>query len=125
MKKLLIALVIIVSMGTAGCVCAADFAKGLRAAQSGDFATALKEWTVLAGQGHMKARHALGVMYVKGRGVIQDNVYAHMWFNIAASNGNKSAMKHRDIMAKRMTAADISKAQGLARACVAKKYKGC
>ena len=57
--------------------------------------------------------------------VIQDNVYAHMWFNIAASNGNKDAVTYRDMAAKNMTAADISKAQGLARACVEKKFKGC
>ena len=48
-----------------------------------------------------------------------------MWFNIAASSGHKNAVTKRDIAAKNMMAADISKAQGLARACVAKKYKGC
>ena len=148
-------------MATAGSVCAQDFNKGLRAAQSGDFATALKEWTVLAEQGDAAALHNLGLMYGKGQGVvqdykeaakwyrksaeqglaaaqfalgamyangdgvIQDNVYAHMWFNIAASNGDKNAVKYRDMAAKNMMAADISKAQGLARACVAKKYKGC
>jgi hypothetical protein len=48
-----------------------------------------------------------------------------MWFNIAASSGHKNAVTNRDIAAKNMMAADISKAQGLARACVAKKYKGC
>jgi uncharacterized protein len=57
--------------------------------------------------------------------VIQDNVYAHMWFNIAASNGDTDAVKNRYIITKEMTAADISKAQELARACVAKKFKGC
>jgi len=161
MKKLLTALVIIVSLGTAGSVCAADFAKGFSAYKAGNSAAAVKEWTVLAEQGladaqsnlgYMyskgqgvaqdykealkwyrksaeqgiaEAQYNLGLMYAKGQGVIQDNVYTHMWFNIAASNGNTSAVKNRDIAAKRMTAADISKAQGLARACVAKKYKGC
>jgi TPR repeat protein len=70
-------------------------------------------------------QHNLGLMYGNGNGVIQDNVYAHMWFNIGASNGYAGAVKNRDSMAKRMTAADISKAQGLARACVEKKFKGC
>jgi hypothetical protein len=64
-------------------------------------------------------------MYTKRQGVIQDNVYAHMWWNIAASSGNKGAVKNRDIVAKRMTPADISTAQKLARECVRKKYKGC
>lgn len=161
MKKLLTALVIIVSLGTAGSVCAADFAKGWSAYKAGDYATALKEWTVLAEQGDTSAQYNLGRMsergegvvqdyketvkwwrksaeqgvavaqydlgrsYGLGNGVIQDDVYAHMWFNVAASNGYKNAVKGRNIAAKNMTAADISKAQGLARACVAKKYKGC
>ena len=48
-----------------------------------------------------------------------------MWFNIAASNGVKDAVTNRNIIAKKMTESDISKPQGLARACVAKKFKGC
>ena len=54
-----------------------------------------------------------------------DYDYTHMWLNIAASNGNADAVKGRDLVAKRMTAADISKAQALARECVKKNYKGC
>ena len=57
--------------------------------------------------------------------VIQDNVYAHMWWNIAASSGNKFAVKNRDIVAEEMTPAQIEDAQKLARECVRKKYKGC
>ena len=29
----------------------------------------------------------LGEMYAQGQGVMRDNVYAHMWANLAASNG--------------------------------------
>jgi hypothetical protein len=64
-------------------------------------------------------------MYTKDQGVLQDNIYAHMWSNIAASLGNDPASKNREIIAKRMTPADISAAQKLARECVAKNYKGC
>jgi TPR repeat protein len=64
-------------------------------------------------------------MYADGRGLAQDNVYAHMWYSIAASGGKDSAVKSRDLIAQKMTAANIAKAQGLARACVARKYKGC
>jgi TPR repeat protein len=78
-----------------------------------------------AEQGNVNAQFALGAMYGLGEGVLQDNVYAHMWLNIAASNGNATAIKNRDIVAKRMTASDISEAQKLARECVRKKYKGC
>jgi len=61
----------------------------------------------------------------RDHGIIKNVIPAHMWFNIAATNGDTIAVKSRDMATKKMTAADISKAQGLARACVAKKYKGC
>jgi hypothetical protein len=48
-----------------------------------------------------------------------------MWLNIAASSGDDVALKNRDIITKSMAAADISKAQGLARACVQKNFEGC
>ena len=48
-------------------------------------------------------------------GVLQDYVQAHMWFNLAAALGSKKAIKNRDIAAERMTPADISKAQRMAR----------
>ena len=67
----------------------------------------------------------LGVMYALGRGVIQDNLYAHMWWNIAASLGEEDARKGRDMIAEQMTPAQIEEAQKLARECVAKEYKGC
>ena len=76
-------------------------------------------------QGLADAQHNLGVMYSKGQGVIQDNVYAHMWLNIAASSGGKVVVKNRDILTKQMTPADISAAQKLARECVRKNFKGC
>tara|TARA_A100001037_G_C14573823_1_gene381410 strand:+ start:310 stop:507 length:198 start_codon:yes stop_codon:yes gene_type:complete len=63
-------------------------------------------------------------MYGKGQGIIQDNVYSHMWWNIAASSGDEKARKNRDIIAKRMTPTDISAAQKLAEECVRRNTKG-
>ncbi len=59
-------------------------------------------------------------MYGKGLGVPQDYVQAHMRFNLAASSfppgeNRDKAVKNRDIVAKRMTPAQISEAQKLAR----------
>jgi hypothetical protein len=65
-------------------------------------------------------------MYYKGQGVIQDDIYAHMWWNIAASSGESTdAFKNRDAVAKQMTPSQIAEAQTLARECVRKDYKGC
>jgi len=85
----------------------------------------VKWYTLAAEQGHASAQYFLGWMYADGEGVILDNVRAHMWLNIAASSGEKDASKNRDIVANRMTPADISAAQKLARECVRKKLKGC
>ena len=127
MKTLLttLCLTLAVLLGSLGISWSADFQKGLTAAQSGDFATALREWTPLAEQGDANAQHSLGVMYAKGDGVPQDYKTAVKWWKLAASNGNKGGNKLRDFVAKKMTPADISKAQDLARECVRKKYKGC
>jgi len=60
----------------------------------------------------------------QGEGIIKDNVYAHMWWNIAASQGDKDATKNRDMVAKEMTPSQIKKAKRLARECVKKTTRG-
>jgi len=90
-----------------------------------DYKQAVKWYTKAAEQGDADAQYNLGLMYANGQGVPQDNVYAHMWSNLGAANGIEAAPKNRDIIAKRMTTADISKAQSLARECLKKNYKGC
>ncbi len=99
-----------------------DYQKGLEAYNNGDYATALREWRPLAEQGHAGAQYNLGNMYDKGMGVPQDYIQAHMWWNLAAAQGGLQlrpivvlAVKNRDLTASRMTPADISKAQRLAK----------
>ncbi len=52
-----------------------------------DHKEAVKWYRLAAEQGDANAQYNLGVMYVLGEGVIQDDVYAHMWLNIAAASG--------------------------------------
>ena len=78
-----------------------------------------------AEQGVAVAQYNLGVMYATGKGVKQDNIYAHMWWNIAASQENKDAIKNRFIVALKMTPSQLEKAKELAQECVKKNYKGC
>jgi hypothetical protein len=54
-------------------------------------------------------------MYGTGRGVTQDYVQAHMWFNLAAAQGRPNAENGRDRIARLMTPAQIAEAQKLAR----------
>ena len=102
-----------------------DFFKGVAAYKAGNYAIALQEWKPLAEKGHVSAQYNPSLMYALGHGIIQDHVYAHVWSNIAASSGHKNATANRDVIAKRMTASQLEKAQELARECVRKKYKGC
>ena len=104
---------------------AQDYQKGFEAAQSGDFATALQELRPLAEQNHADAQWGLGSMYAEGMGVPQDNVLAHMWFNLGASNGSEPSANNRDRIAKIMTPQAIEQAQKMASECMRSDYKNC
>ena len=121
----ILCLFLTVLFGSVGISAGADLQKGWTAYQSGNFATALREWRPLAEKGNADAQYLVGGMYATGQGVIRDWVFAHMWGNLAASNGNENGGKLREIAAKNMTPADLSTAQKLARECVRKNYKGC
>ena len=90
-----------------------------------DYKEAAKWYRRAAEQGDAKAQSNLGMMYANGQGVLQDNVLAHMWFNLSAVNGHDRGGKNRDIIAERMTAEDISKAQAMARKCMNSDYQDC
>ena len=84
------------------------------------------QWNRLAAEkGHSDAQYNLSISYDMGLGVLKDYVYAHMWANIAASNGTVGGASLRDSVEAKMTSADISKAQNLAREFVAKFNRDC
>jgi TPR repeat protein len=75
-----------------------------------------------AEQGDAVAQYNLAVMYDSGRGVLQDYVLAHKWYNLAASHYatweadiGASAARSRDRLTVRMTPAQIAEAQRMAR----------
>ena len=76
----------------------ADFNKGLTAAQSGDFATALKEWKPLAEEGNAVAQNNLGLMYHNGWGVPQDYKEAVYWYRLAVEQGYAIAQYNLGLM---------------------------
>ena len=83
-KKVLLGLALSVILSNGSVVFAADFDKGLQAAQAGDFKTALAEWTPLAEQGNVKAQYNLGIMYQHGEGVSENDKTAMRWYTLAA-----------------------------------------
>jgi hypothetical protein len=80
-----------------------------------DYAEAVKWYRRAAEQDHADAQNNLGFMYDRGRGVWQDYVQAHLWYNLAAARSNDTARRNRDIIAEKMTPAQIAEAQRLAR----------
>ncbi|TFG58549.1 MAG: sel1 repeat family protein, partial [Deltaproteobacteria bacterium] len=93
-----------------------------------DYAEAMNWYRRAAEQGLADAQHNLGWVYFEGQGVPQDYVLAHMWFSLAvsrfpASEGEKreQAVKDRNIVASKMTPAQIAEAERLAREWKPKK----
>ena len=75
----------------------------------------MKWYRQAAEQGDAGAQNNLAFMYGTGRGVAQDYVQAHMWFNLAAAQGVAKAAQNRDRVAKKMTPFQFEEAQRLAR----------
>jgi uncharacterized protein len=90
MKRLTttLCLTLAVLLGSAGMSAGADFQKGLAAYDSGDYATALREFRPLAEEGDVGAQLNLGLMYARGEGVTQDYKAAVMWLTRAAEQGD-------------------------------------
>ncbi len=85
----------------------AGFDDGMAAAKRGDYQAAYEIWLPLAERGDIAAQANLGTLYANGLGVEQDDVQAHMWFNLAASRtqGRKARRRlvsQRDSVAARL-----------------------
>jgi TPR repeat protein len=86
-----------------------------------DYVEAAKWYGHAAEQGDVEAQHAIGLMYANGRGLPRDLVQAHKWLNLAAARApgkkreERSAARHRELVASKMTVDQIAEAQDLAR----------
>jgi uncharacterized protein len=65
----------------------ADFQRGVEDYQRGDYAAAYQEFLSAAEQGDGEAAHALGYLYLTGKGVAQDNKQAIEWYRKGAQLG--------------------------------------
>ena len=62
---------------------------------------------------------------MKGVGILKDNILAHMWLNIAASNGIEYSATMRDYLEQKMTPSDIAIATNKAKKCLNSNYRKC
>tara|TARA_Y100001934_G_scaffold206641_1_gene244343 strand:- start:787 stop:1113 length:327 start_codon:yes stop_codon:yes gene_type:complete len=86
------------SLGTVSTAWSADLQKGQAAARSGDYVTALREFTTLAKQGDATAQSNLGAMHSKGHGVPQDYKTAVKWWTLAAKQRDASVPFNLGVM---------------------------
>lgn len=86
-----------------------------------DYAAAARIIRPLAEHGDARAQYNLGIFYDNGLGVPQDKVTAYMWLSLAAAQGREGAATFRDLIARRMTPAQIAEAQKLVREWKSKK----
>ena len=101
-------------------------AQGYAAAQNGlgymyfngegvpkDDTEAMRWYLLAAKQGDVAAQYGLGYLYANGIGVPQDFTQAYAWFDIAAEHGGESIVEVRDVVQKKMSAAQLVEARTL------------
>ena len=83
-------------------------------------------WNKLAAeQGDGGAQFGLARAYELGMGVEQDHVTAYMWYSVINAEEDYLIGSPADILAERMTPAQIAEAQQRAQTCLANIYKNC
>lgn len=86
---------------------------------------ALKWYLAAAKQEDVNSQEVVGMLYYAGTGVPQNYLQAHVWSNIAASNGSNSAAQTRRDAEHWMTPEQIAEAQARAQRCLESNYADC
>jgi TPR repeat protein len=76
----------------------ADYQAGFDAFSTGEYETALTEWSPLAEQGDANSQFGLGLLYANGWGVAQDDATALQWYERAAGQGHGEARYNIGVM---------------------------
>jgi len=96
----------------------AQFLQGWRACNGADTPPDLRvaaHWfQAAADRGHAPAMANLGLLYIRGQGVLQDYVLGHMWLTLASSAGMGWSTAHSAALRQRMTSTQINEAQSRA-----------
>jgi uncharacterized protein len=96
MKRLLVSLALVLPL-----VAYAGFDDAVQAYGTGDYATALAEFKVLADQGKPEAQYFMGLFYHNGFGVPRDQTESAKWFLKAAQQGDARSQYYVGVMAEK------------------------
>lgn len=69
----------------------ADYETAVLAYESGRYDIALEEFSLLSERGDSRAEFMLGAMYFQGKGVLQNDSFAAIWFHKSAIQGHSGA----------------------------------
>ena len=87
-----------------------------------DYKKAVEWYLKAAEQDLAEAQLNLGVMYVLGQGVIEDNIEAYKWFLLAGMNGH-DVFKAKEMLKEEMTVEQIEEGRNRARKYAEEKEK--
>ncbi len=90
---------------------------------AGSYQRAYKGFARLASGGCAVSQYYLGLMHIKGTGVLQDYCRAHLWLNVASAQGHPKARIQLEKLTRKMSPHQVAEAQKLARAWMAKRRK--
>ena len=93
-------------------------------AQKG-FSDGLNECVQMAKSGNSVAQYALGRLYERGEGLLQDFEAAYVWLNIAASNGFNGASDRRNIVGQALNSNQRQRASEWSKRCKESNYQDC
>jgi len=83
---------------------------------SPDYALAARWFAEAADGGLADSQFNLAVLYENGLGVSADMRQSYKWLSLAARGGDKEAVRRRDIMKGKLTAAELAEAEKMANA---------
>ena len=91
-----------------------------------NYEEAFRLYSISASMDYLNSQYGLGVLYANGHGVIQNNVYAYMWFNIARIREKKESSPDMLLLTYKMSETEIEIATILTVACInMNKLKNC
>ena len=71
----------------------AEYSRGIEVLRNNENENARNIFLALANRGHLNAQVKLGWMHFRIQGTRRDDIFSHMWFNLAAKRGHEEAIR--------------------------------
>ncbi len=71
----------------------AEYDRGMAVLLNNENENARNIFLALANRGHLNGQVRLGWMHFRNHGTASDDVFSHMWFNLASKKGHEEAIR--------------------------------